>query len=258
MNFSELEYLSIENQKISFPKHYHETFCISLIQKGVEQIDFETHSIFTEAGSISITNPYEIHANPVIDTNSFLSFDTIYVPNDLMKHALNGESIQFINRIITSKKANNQFELLKNAIDSKDIKTIHSNFTQFAQTLKSYSHKNERDFSPLNFSDFKHVNDYIENHICDKFNLDELSKMANINKFGFVKKFKLLVGMSPMNYILMRKIFSSKKSIHPHSELKEIAYQYNFTDLAHYSRTFKKFVGISPKKYREGLVEKIY
>ena len=83
MPFNEIEYISIENQTTEFPKHFHETFCISLIHKGIEQIDFENQSLFSEAGSISITNPYEVHSNPLIDSTSYLKFDTIYIPNEL-------------------------------------------------------------------------------------------------------------------------------------------------------------------------------
>ena len=90
----------------------------------------------------------------------------------------------------------------------------------------------------------------------DKFELNELSKIANINKFGFAKKFKTFTGMTPMNYILMRKIFSSKKAISSNSELTEIAYQYNFTDIAHFSKTFKRFIGISPKQYKKSIIVK--
>ena len=60
-----------------------------------------------------------------------------------------------------------------------------------------------------------------------------------------------------MNYILMKKIFSSKKLIDSNSELTDIAYQYNFTDLAHFSKTFKRFIGVSPKKYQESLSAKM-
>jgi len=78
MLLDDLEYISIEDQKIAFPKHYHETFCISLIKNGIEQIDFENHGLFSEKGTISIMNPYEIHSNPLIDNNTKLNFDTIY------------------------------------------------------------------------------------------------------------------------------------------------------------------------------------
>ena len=256
MIFDNLEYISIENQKTSFPKHFHETFCISLIHKGVEQIDFENQSLFTEAGSISITNPYEIHSNPVIEGISYLNFDTIYIPNELMKEVLNGKNIKFVNRQIKSEKANLLFLELKNALDTKKNKIIESTLSQFVNALKFYSQENEKEYSGLNFNNFSQISNYIENHIYEKFCLNELSKITNINKFGFAKKFKAFAGMTPMNYILMRKIFSSKKLINSNSELTEIAYQYNFTDMAHYSKTFKRFIGISPKKYKESIIKK--
>ena len=257
MLFENLEYISIENQTTSFPKHFHETFCISLIHKGVEQIDFENKSLFTEAGSISITNPYEIHSNPLIDNDSYLKFDTIYVPNEVMQYVLNGKNIKFINRQITSKKANKLFLKLKEALDTKIEENIKLYLSQFANTLKFYSQENKNEYSGLNFNSYNQISTYIEKHIYDKFNLDELAKIANINKFGFTKKFKALTGMTPMNYVLMRKIFSSKQLIKSNTGLTDIAYQYNFTDMAHFSKTFKRFIGISPKKYQENYSQKL-
>lgn len=256
MTFDNLEYISIENQTTSFPKHFHDTFCISLIHKGIEQIEFENQSLFSEAGSISITNPYEIHSNPLIDRDSCLKFDTIYMPNEVMRYALSGKNIKFVNRKITSIKANKLFLELINALDTKNHKTIEFQLFKFVNTLKTYSQENNNEYSELNFESFKEINAYIENNIHDKFCLRELSKMANINKYGFSKKFKASTGMTPMNYILMRKIFSCKKLIHSNSELTEIAYQYNFTDMAHFSKAFKRFIGISPKKYKESIIEK--
>jgi len=256
MLFDNLEYISIENQTTSFPKHFHETFCISLIHKGIEQIDFENQSLFTEAGSISITNPYEVHSNPLIDTDSYLKFDTIYIPDNVMKEVLNGLNIKFVKRQITSKKANRLFLDLKEALDAKDDETIEFNLSQFVKVLKFYSQENDNEYSGLNFNSYHQISSHIELNIYDKISLIELANIANINKFGFTKKFKVLTGMTPMNYVIMRKIFSSKTLIKANWELTELAYHYNFTDLAHYSKTFKRFIGISPKKYKESIQAK--
>lgn len=255
MLFDNLEYISIENQTTNFPKHFHETFCISLIHNGIEQIEFDSQSLFSEKGSISITNPYEIHSNPLIDKNISLKFDTIYLSNDLMKYLLNGKNIRFVNRKINSEKANQLFTELKNAMDTKNPKSIEFFLKQFANTLNFHSQENETEYTEQNLNDFSEINNYIENNIYDKFCLDELSKIANINKYGFVKKFKASTGITPMNYILMKKIFSCKALIDPNSELTELAYRYGFSDLAHFSKTFKRYVGISPKKYQENIIE---
>lgn len=256
MPSNKLEFISIENQTTEFPKHFHETFCISLIHKGTEQIDFEKHSLFSEAGTISITNPYEVHSNPLIDKTSCLKFDTIYVPNELMQKALNGKNIKFANgsRKIKSKKMTRVFLALKNALETANKDTITNHFHEFATTLEQFAEENKTDYSYINFKNFTNISNYIENHIQEKFHLEELSKMAHINKYGFSKKFKTFTGMTPMNYILMRKVFSSKKLIKSTTNLTDLAYLYNFTDLAHYSKTFKRFIGISPKDYKNNLL----
>jgi len=170
---------------------------------------------------------------------------------------LNGKSIKFINRQITSGKANKLFRELIEALATKNDEIIEAYLIQFVNILKLYSQENKNDYSGLNFNSYHQINNYIENHIYDKLCLNELSKIANINKFGFAKKFKALTGMTPMNYVLMRKIFSSKRLIKSNLELTEIAYQYNFTDMAHFSKTFKRFIGISPKKYQESIHAKM-
>lgn len=257
MKFDGLEYISIEHQTTEFPKHFHETFCISLIHLGTERIDFENKSLFCEAGNISITNPYEIHSNPLIDVNAPLKFDTIYIPNEIMKYGLDGKNIIFLNRKISSKKANQLFIKLKNAIDSRDNLEIDFWLKQFLTVLHSYAQESKEEYLPLNFSSFNQINTFVESNIHNRFCLNELSELANINKYGFVKKFKASTGMTPMHYILMKKIFSSKKLIDQNTELTEIAYQYNFTDLAHFSKTFKRFIGVSPTKYKEDFSRKL-
>ncbi|MDR6968982.1 AraC-like DNA-binding protein [Flavobacterium arsenatis] len=257
MTFDGLEYISIEHQTTEFPKHFHETFCISLIHLGTEQIDFENQSLFCEAGSISITNPYEIHSNPLIDANAPLKFDTIYIPNEIMKYGCEGKNIIFLNRKISNKNANQSFIKLKKAIESKNDTEIDFCLKQFLTVLQFYAQENKDEYTGLNFSSFNQINTFVESNIHNRFCLNELSELANINKYGFVKKFKASTGMTPMNYILMKKIFSSKKLIDRNAELTEIAYQYNFTDLAHFSKTFKRFIGVSPTKYKEGFLKKL-
>ena len=91
MNLDNFEYISVNDQVTDFPQHYHDTFCISLIHSGVEVIEVDGKCIYSEKMCISITNPYEVHSNPVLDKNNTLSFDTIYVSPDLMKYICKGE-----------------------------------------------------------------------------------------------------------------------------------------------------------------------
>ena len=61
--------------------------------------------------------------------------------------------------------------------------------------------------------------------------------------------------MSPINYVLMKKVFAAKKQISADTELIGIAYDFSFADQAHFSKTFKKFIGISPNSYKKMLLK---
>lgn len=247
--FDDLEYISVKNQTTSFPKHFHSTFCISLIFSGVEKIDFDKYDLYSEPGSVSITNPFEVHANPLVQKDAATSFDTIYISEELMKFYAQ-ENIIFNNRKIQDTEVSAQFLVFKQSIETGNLQNIHISLKRFIELLKPYSHLKKEGYVSVDFAEFDYLNEYIEQNIYEKFDLEALAQIANTNKYGFVKKFKLFTGMSPMNYIIMRKIFSSKSSIEPYTNLSELAYQYNFTDLAHFSKTFKRYIGIAPKTYQ--------
>jgi AraC-like DNA-binding protein len=253
MLFDNLEYLSIQKQTTAFPKHFHETFCITLIHNGIFQIDLDSQSIYNEAGSIIIANPYEIHSNPIIDKTFQIEFETIYISKDLMKYLFNGKNVTFFNRKINNEKANQLFIQIIKAIDKNNITEIEHLLFQFIAVLKKYSQERKEEYSELKFNSLNNINAYIDENISGKFCLNQLSKIANLNKYGFVKKFKATTGMTPMNYILMKKIFSSKKLITENAELTQIAYDFDFSDMAHFSNTFKRYIGISPKAYQNSI-----
>lgn len=247
---TEIGYISINNQKQAFPKHFHETFCISLIRNGIEKIQFEDHFLYSQPGTISITNPFELHSNPVVDKDCSLSFDTLYLPKEIVTHYLNNQQINFENRQIQDMRLNLLFiEVLEDLKNKKGVgETL---MKSFSEKLYSFSHPIENAYSSFYQSDYlKELIDYIEVNIEEKFYLDTLATMACENKYGFSRKFKAITGMTPMHYISMKKIFSAKGKITKEGDITSLAYEYNFTDLAHFSKVFKRFVGISPKQYQ--------
>ncbi len=253
----EISFISVENQNQDFPRHFHETFCISLIRNGIEKIELDDQFFYSQTNSISITNPYEVHANPLVDTDTKVSFDTIYISPDFMSYILNGKEIEFRERQILDSSVNNAFLQLLNHLktDNRQSEAVLANFVH---KLYPYSQITEAEkmFS-FHSSYLTELLTYIEQHIENKIYLDELARIIHLNPFGFSKKFKSLTGMTPMSYVLMKKVFSAKAQINPDCDLTDLAYQYNFTDIAHFSNSFKKYVGVSPREYRNQLKGKL-
>lgn len=251
MHQKELSYLALEKQETDFPAHFHETYCISLICSGIEQLEINEQSHFAEAGSITVTHPYEVHSQPVINREQGSGFITIYLSEDLMRFYTEHKQSLFLDRRIINADANKALLHLKRSIDSQAkpedaIRALIQALRPFATDKPFY----EEPQSPW----LMEVKSFISNYIYDKIQLDELAHIANLNKFGFSKTFKKETGMSPMSYVLMQKVFAAKDQIAADSNLTSIAYQFDFADMAHFSNTFKRFVGISPKEYKSRLI----
>lgn len=254
MNLDNIECLTINQQSKDFPKHYHETFCISLIRNGIEQIDFDNQSLYSETGSISITNPYELHSNPLVDNCMKVSFDTLYISSALMKYLSYGKNIQFENRKINDSTLNTAFIKVKEIIKNSDPIKMEAALSEFATLLLPYSQLKNENYKVLSLKNSDIIFDYIEANLDNKISLDKLAQIANLNKFGFAKSFKTQTGMSPINYVLMKRIFLMKTIISPTTDLTQLAYTYNFSDISHFSNAFKRYIGVSPNEYKSQLI----
>ncbi len=96
---------------------------------------------------------------------------------------------------------------------------------------------------------------YIEKNLHEKIKLDQLAKEIRTNKYNFIRKFKSSTNITPHQFIIQKKIKRSKYLLKDfHYTLTDITFMLNFSDQAHFSRTFKKMYGITPREFRKTLV----
>jgi AraC-like DNA-binding protein len=250
-NLDNFEILSINNQKKDFPKHFHETFCISLIEQGVEVMDTNDSILYSEKGSISITNPYEVHSNPLLNKDIPISFTTLYVSQDLVNYCLKEKNVKFQNSQLFQPSLISLFYEVKKSLDSNNPNLTQKNLSNLFNLLNKSS-DNKNTFTN-DFSKWEEIVLFIENNLEEKLSIDGLAYFMNMEKFGFARQFRSKFGMSPINYVLMKRVFAAKKQITSHSELTALAYQFGFADQAHFSKTFKRFIGIAPNEYKKTL-----
>ena len=99
---------------------------------------------------------------------------------------------------------------------------------------------------------------YIDNNIFTKITLYGLAHTFHYNKYYIFKLFKKEIGYTLIDYINKLKIYYSLKLLNnsDYSILK-IAIDNGFYSLEYYSETFKKEIGVSPKKYQKMLADRL-
>ncbi|MEG4818123.1 helix-turn-helix transcriptional regulator [Microcoleus sp. K5-D4] len=98
------------------------------------------------------------------------------------------------------------------------------------------------------------VIDYINEYIHRDLHLSELANLVQMSPYYFGRLFKQSIGVTPHQYVIQCRIEKAKQLLKRQDlSITYISQQVGFHDQSHFSKTFSKIVGLTPKKYRDQL-----
>jgi len=98
----------------------------------------------------------------------------------------------------------------------------------------------------------KRVLEYIHTNLGCDLHLRELAEVADLSTFHFAKQFKRSTGCSPHQYVLQRRLERAKELLrNPQISLAEVSLRAGFADQSHLCNVFRRFVGLTPARFRE-------
>ncbi len=105
-------------------------------------------------------------------------------------------------------------------------------------------------FEKINIECMK-IKNYIDSHYSENITLDFLSNLTYVNKFHLVHLFTKEMGISPINYLINKRIDESKNLLSTTNySIRDISSIVGFSNSSYFSQMFKKITGISPKDFR--------
>lgn len=94
------------------------------------------------------------------------------------------------------------------------------------------------------------VTDYIHEHLQQDLSLKEIAAIAQISQYHFSRLFKQKMGITLHQYILQRRIERAKELLqHSQLSIADVALRVGFCDQSHFTRSFKRIVGMPPKQF---------
>ncbi|MEM5461917.1 AraC family transcriptional regulator [Paraburkholderia phytofirmans] len=87
--------------------------------------------------------------------------------------------------------------------------------------------------------------------IAHRWKVDELASKVGMSRTAFIERFKALVGLPPMEYLIRRRMTIAKDALRTDNQnLASIAASVGYASETTFSSTFKKMFGQSPSRYR--------
>ncbi|WP_226789008.1 AraC family transcriptional regulator [Polaribacter porphyrae] len=243
-----LEILYAKSCTTDFPPHSHSTYNISLILKNTFKTRLEDKILQAPVGTICITNADEVHATPC-DSIVGNSFFTFYISSDLMIKLNNNQDLFFNEKVIYNQDVFKELYFLASNFNKMDF----SFESRLKLALKRLISRN----SDVEKKPYKKSNLYqnlINNITFDDFRLDDVASQFGVNKYKFIRLFKQETGLTPNNFVLLKKIEMSKEMLKKGNSIFDVAIDCGFYDNSHFYKNFKRFIGVNPLEFQNAFL----
>ncbi|MCC3374544.1 response regulator [Cohnella sp. REN36] len=106
-----------------------------------------------------------------------------------------------------------------------------------------------------NFRDpMQEVKAYIDSKLSQEITLEQVAAMVGLTPTYFSSLFKKMTNETFVKYRINKRIDRSKALLAvPHIRIVDIAAEVGYDDYPHFTKTFKKLVGVTPSEYRASL-----
>lgn len=232
--FTKCYYVTKGSYTAYIDNHKHEIKAgdMLLIPSGVQ---------FNFGKELKVFKQYWIHFNLSIQEPNYSQMNNLlaYVDTNYIIHVGNsGKLVSQFQSIFSNSKLNyiiNQFNLRTSIMNLVSFFFDHSLIND---------KKNPK-------SVVYNVTNYINEHIQENIKLKELAAIAHMEQCYFIRYFKKITGLSPMQYTINKK-FEIVRGLLDHTEqsVKEIMIKVGFYDASSFSRAFKKYSGFTPTEYK--------
>jgi len=166
------------------------------------------------------------------------------------RKALLGELWQILSHRLSERDVTVPFDMLDwNGVHSSDI--MNKRLMEAAGKVMSAIRVKRRGRAKDPIEEAKK---YIEEHLTRDFSLEEVADLLGLNASYFSQLFKQVTGETFAHYRISRRMERAKLLLaDPNRKITDISYEVGYADHPHFTKTFKKAVGLTPKEYREKL-----
>jgi AraC-like DNA-binding protein len=241
----------------AFPWHVHDYYAIGVIETGRQTFSCRGSKHRTPAGGIFVVHPDEPHTGePAVDTG--FMYRTFYPSVEMMTHAaaeLTGrqQTMPFFPAPVT----------LDTAL-SRRLVALHRTLISPASTLEGETRLLET-FADLiarhadmrgaprrlgtEHTAIRRTRDYIDAHYDRDLSLTELARIVDLSPFYLARVFRAAVGMPPHAYLESVRIRAAQRLLTSGWPIADIAYATGFADQSHFTRRFRRCIGVTPGEY---------
>ncbi len=251
-------------------EHKHSDLEISLIMSGEGLYHFKDGTCKIHAGDIFVLGSNQMHCITDVYGSEQMVLFNIQMEARLFwssgAHLLNEKHLKLFNdrctRIdraspIAEKLTERILELREETISARagyKIRIYACLMSIIGELIPQFGEISDEDdqVKKPNYICMERAMKYIDEHLSDALTLEDVAAYAGYSRSYFSSLFTSLNGLSPWDYITIKRINLSRNLLlSTDLPITEIAERCGYSSLSNFNRHFRRLCGTSPKKYAQ-------
>jgi AraC-like DNA-binding protein len=237
-----------------YPRHWHEEIYLCTTLGGTSYLDCLGTSLLTRPGTLAMVAPGEIHANRKIGC----SFRCLFMEFLALQNAVeqfverNIHGLSFRSCLIEDQRTVGRFLKVHCFLEDDEPDLGRDDFAfSFLHELVS-RHSTASIPLPQNGNEdsaVRRTKHFLDEHYAERVSLHELARLAGLSAYYLNRSFCRKIGMPPHEYQVQVRIMKAKSFLRLGRSISETASLVGFVDQSHFTRHFKRSVGVTPGKF---------
>lgn len=257
----QLEAYLFDGMAEAFPNHFHEYYVIGLVESGQRRLTVNDREYPVGSGDILAFNPMDSHGCVQTDGGR-LTYRCLNMKPETMARVFQdiggrGGQPRFSQSVLYRSDMAAPFRELHDAILHEET-GLHKEELFLLLMRQLYTDQALAGHEPGNEEtreEIERVSTYLEQHYSERITLEELGRIAHLNKYTLLRSFARAKGITPYRYLENIRISKAKYLLEQGVEPAEAAQRTGFSDQSHFTRFFKQFIGLNPKQYQDVFTE---
>ena len=240
-----------------FRRHIHNTYIIGIVEQGIRIITHLEGSNQVSEYEAFVLNPGQVHSCSSVSQSGH-SYKILSISSQTMQSIASQisekpEKRPFFKKVhykndVLSDKIIRLFDVIEEP--ESDIQVESNLYSFLTYLIMSFSESPPLIYATGEQKDsIKRACDYISQNYAENLSLKKLAEVACLSPFHFQREFKKNMGITPHEYLSDFRIRESKKMLLNSEDIADIAIQLKFFDQSHFSKIFRKTVGVPPGRY---------
>lgn len=241
--------------KQNFSKHSHEGYGLGAILSGAMEFSYRGEKLIAHKGCVNSVNPDEPHDGHSFDESCGWCYSMLYFTEDVFRNMYNDMTDKYRTPFLSCgvvhdiSFAENITSAVSNILSGKaDRLYAESELIKiFSDAIKKHTDKSPADKSYRMGLKMRRVEEYIRSNLHRQISISELSELAGMSPYHFIRSFRRDRGLAPYEFLSVKRAEQAKELILSGARFADAASSCGFTDQSHMNRWLKRIIGVTPK-----------